>query len=205
MLLENIKYFMDGYEAMPACPNINSFHFPKDNPFINSSNERAINFKCKFKRSIDTLDLLKVNEINNGTISEASWGETSGLYPSSYNKFNPEKWDIEKTNELLKARAAIDYISKNRNSHLRKSFPRVNDVLEKRLALFHLTENFPEVDIEIKNNSKVKWFYLGSTRNAIHTGLNSTQKIVKVYGPFYNVGGGDVKVGDTYLIFYEAK
>jgi len=31
------------------------------------------------------------------------------------------------------------------------------------------------------------------------------ETIVKSYGPFYNIGGGDVKKGATYIIFYSAE
>jgi hypothetical protein len=51
----------------------------------------------------------------------------------------------------------------------------------------------------------VKFFYLGTTQNAKHTGISSKywdQKIVKSYGPFFNNGGGDVPKGNVYINFY---
>lgn len=137
--------------------------------------------------------------------SYVSFGETEGLYPQKEPLYDPSKWNVEKTKELLKCRAAIHLVG-SRGETVRKNWPSNVDNFLKRLLPYHLTINFPSVDNEIKNDTGVKWFYLSPEINAIHTGINrEKQEIVKAYGPFYNVGGGDVKRGDVYVIFYRIK
>ena len=75
------------------------------------------------------------------------------------------------------------------------------------LATYHLKANFPGVDPEIKNNLNVQFFYFSPDKNATHPGISSkfyNQKIVKTYGPFFNIGGGDVPRGPVYILFYSA-
>jgi len=75
------------------------------------------------------------------------------------------------------------------------------------LAAYHLTDNFPEVDDVIANDEEVKYFYLSPQKNVKTPSINSDfydQKCVKTYGPFYNVGGGDVLKGVVYIHFYKA-
>lgn len=92
------------------------------------------------------------------TLSEVSWGETSGIYPSEKNKFNPEKWDSEKTCELLKARKAIHEVAM-RGKRVHKGKPDPKDKIDQKLKPYHLIDNFPSLDKEIKDKN-VKWFYL---------------------------------------------
>lgn len=147
---------------------------------------------------------------SSGTVSKSAWGETQGLYPTadgknSSGKYQPKNWDYDNSNELLKARAAINTVA-DRNSHLRKDSPGSGSI-EKTLSVWSMTENFPTTDIEILNDKDVKYFYLSSDPNAKHTGLNYTTNdvtMVKSYGPFYNNGGGDVDAGPTYILFYKA-
>jgi hypothetical protein len=167
---------------------------------------------------------------NQGTLSEASWGETCGIYPLSQNitspllppalrslfwdyvafgissptkdnLYDPNKWDKVKTCELLKARAGIELVS-TRNTVVRKARPS-NGNLEKILKPYHYIENFPLVDTEISDNS-VKWFYISkdADKPAVHPWVTGTV-MVKSYGPFYNVGGGDVPRGNVYIHFYK--
>jgi hypothetical protein len=164
--------------------------------------------------------IIPVTERNKKNISTSSWGETSGLYPVKISKdklgknvslkksdlFNPNKWDPELLQQLLKARAAINLVA-TRTSALHNAKPNLNDPIEKLLAAYHLTDNFPSVDLEIKNDSEVKFFYLSSDKNIKTPSISSKywdQKTVKTYGPFYSIGGGDAGTGEIYLIFYKA-
>lgn len=139
-----------------------------------------------------------------GTLSEVSWGETSGLYPSDQNKYQPEKWDPAKTCELLKMRGAIHAVGQ-RGQSVHKSKPKAGDAIEQKLKVYHLTENFPALDSEI-SDTEVKWFYLSPQSDGpeVHPGTTGTTR-VKGYGSFYNIGGGDVKKGDCYVHFYKLK
>lgn len=139
-----------------------------------------------------------------GTLSEVSWGETSGLYPSEQNKYQPAKWDPAKTCELLKLRGAVHAVG-GRGQSVHKGKPKAGDKIEQMLKVYHLTENFPALDSEI-SDTEVKWFYLSSdaTTPEVHPGTTGTMK-VKTYGGFHNVGGGDVKKGDVWVHFYKLK
>ena len=138
-----------------------------------------------------------------GSVSDVSWGETAGLYPTAGgNLYNPSRWDQGLVGELLKARAAIHLVGNERNPKVHRSMPSRN-ALEQKLAAYHYTENFPAVDPEIASDEAVKYFYLSADPNAKHTGITGGIK-VKHYGPFHNVGGGDAGGSSIYLIFYKA-
>jgi hypothetical protein len=139
-----------------------------------------------------------------GTLSEVSWGETSGLYPSDQNKYDPSKWDAAKTCELLKTRGAVHAIG-DRGQRVHRASPRASDPVEQKLKVYHLIENFPALDSEI-SDTEVKWFYLSpyADKPEVHPGTTGTMR-VKSYGSFHNVGGGDVKKGDVYIHFYKLK
>jgi len=153
------------------------------------------------------------NSNNKHKLSKISWGETSGIYPMKNpedpnNKklcYNPTNWDEQKTEELLKARAAIHLIGTQRNSTVHKNDCDINDALIKKLATYHLTSNFPEVDEKILNDKDVKYFFLSPEPKVATPSLASDgQECVMSYGPFYNVGGGDVEAGPIYIHFYKA-
>ncbi len=133
------------------------------------------------------------------TLSEVSWGETSGLYPSSLHLYKPDLWDPAKLFELLKARAALTDVA-IRNSHVRKAKPGPGHI-DQLMRPYHSIENFPAKDPEITED--VKWFYLSAQPHApvSHPGTTGTS-IAKSYGPFFNTGGGDAEHGDCYLHFY---
>jgi hypothetical protein len=132
-------------------------------------------------------------------LSEVSWGETSGLYPTSLHLYQPDLWDHTKLFDLLKARAAITDVA-TRNSHVRRAKPGPGRI-EQMMRPYHCIENFPAKDPEI--DERVKWFYLSAFPNAPlgHPGTTGTV-IAKSYGPFYNIGGGDAGRGDCWLHFY---
>jgi RHS repeat-associated protein len=153
-----------------------------------------------------------VTDKNKKSISNVSWGETSGLYPTKTmeptekEKYTPALWDPEKVKQLLAARAAIDFIYNNRNSFAHTSKMNFKDYFNRLLAPYHLKDNFPEVDAAIKNDASVKFFYLSSDKDAKTPAISAKfwdQKIVKTYGPFYNIGGGDAKGHSMYIIFYK--
>ncbi len=135
------------------------------------------------------------------TLSEVSWGETSGIYPTRENLYKPDRWDQEKMCELLRARAAVDDVAK-RNSHVRKAKPGSGNI-ERMMRPYHCIENFPAPDKEI--DVEVKWFYLSSfpDKPITHPGASQEMVIAKTYGPFHNTGGGDVARGDVWLHFYK--
>ena len=137
-----------------------------------------------------------------GTLSEVSWGETSGLYPASTDKYNPAKWDADKLCELMKMRGAVHAVG-GRGESVHHGKPKAGDKIEQMLKKYHLVENFPALDSEVAD-AGVKWFYLSSKSDgpAVHPGTTGTTR-VKGYGPFWNVGGGDVKTGDTWVHFYK--
>jgi hypothetical protein len=137
-----------------------------------------------------------------GTLSEVSWGETSGLYPTKDNKYEPEKWDGAKTCELLSARGAVHAIGQ-RGEKVHKAKPG-KDPVEQKLKPYHFIENFPTLDSEI-SDATVKWFYLSNKASMDVHPTMSTLVSVKKYGPFYNNGGGDVAKGNTYIHFYKKK
>jgi hypothetical protein len=139
-----------------------------------------------------------------GTLSEVSWGETSGLYPTKDNKYQPEKWDAAKTCELLKARGAVHAVGQ-RGESVHTGTPKASEPLEQKLKIYHFVENFPSLDSEIADVG-VKWFYLSPQpdKPEVHPATTGTER-VKSYGSFYNIGGGDVKRGDTYIHFYRLK
>ena len=134
------------------------------------------------------------------TLSEVSWGETEGLYPSKTNLYQPDKWDPASLCKLLAARSALTDVA-TRNGKVRKATPGSSNI-ERLLRPYHCVENFPRLDPEI--DDEVNWFYLSQAAGTpvSHPGTTGT-KLVKSYGPFYNIGGGDVKRGDCYLLFYK--
>ncbi|HYH79031.1 MAG TPA: DUF4157 domain-containing protein [Longimicrobium sp.] len=137
-----------------------------------------------------------------GTLSKVSWGETSGLYPGATDKYSPDKWDTARLCELMKMRAGVHAVG-DRGQSVHRSSPREGDKIEQMLKRYHLVENFPALDAEVAD-AGVKWFYLSSKADgpAVHPGTTGTIR-VKGYGPFHNVGGGDVKAGDTWVHFYK--
>ena len=133
------------------------------------------------------------------TLSEVSWGETSGIYPSSLYLYQPDRWDPAKLFDLLKARAAVTNVA-TRNHDVRRAKPGAGNI-DQLMRPYHCTENFPARDAEI--DERVKWFFLSSdARSPIsHPGTSGTE-IARSYGPFFNNGGGDADRGDCYLHFY---
>ena len=131
-----------------------------------------------------------------------SWGETSGLYPTKDNKYEPEKWDAARTCDLLGARGAVHAVGQ-RGEKVHKAQPG-KDPVEQKLKPYHYVENFPALDAEI-NDAKVNWFYLSKKSSLDTHPTMSSLSSVKKYGPFYNNGGGDVPRGDVYIHFYRQK
>jgi len=70
------------------------------------------------------------------------------------------------------------------------------------LKPYHFIENFLSLEPEIAR-SEVKFFYLSGQSGAQPHPTMSTLVWVKKYGPFFNVGGGDVTKGDVYIHFYK--
>jgi hypothetical protein len=137
--------------------------------------------------------------VGTGTLSDVSWGETAGLYPSKENRYQPDKWDAAKTCELLAARGAVDIVG-GRGERVQRAQPG-EGAIEQKLKPYHLKENFPPASAEIAD-LRVKWFYLSNSINVpVHPGARNSE-LVKTYGSFYNNGGGDVPAGATYIHFY---
>ena len=139
-----------------------------------------------------------------GTVSNTSWGETSGLYPTSVGTasilYDPAKWNCTTLYELLKCRGAIHAVCQ-RGQSCKSSSPPAKDEFVQKIKKYHYTVNFPALDPEIADE-EVKWLFLSPKVDASHPGITGGVK-VKSYGPFWNVGGGDVKIGLTYVHFYK--
>jgi hypothetical protein len=133
------------------------------------------------------------------TLSEVSWGETSSIYPTAAHLYRPDQWDQGKLGDLLKARAAVTDVA-TRNSDVRRASPSAGRI-DQLMRPYHCIENFPKLDPEIDRT--VKWFFLSANAAtpAAHPKTTGT-KLVKSYGPFHNVGGGDVTTSTVYLLFY---
>jgi hypothetical protein len=188
-----------------SSPNIFKTQSPYFLPF--QSPVMTAQCNCQENKPIFKLKEPVVNNTNSSKISQVSWGETKGMYPTKDNLYNPAKWDSDKTLELLKCRAAFHLVVTRGEKH-HTGLPNLNNNIEARLAPYHLTSNFPEVDSEIKDEG-VKWFFLASKAGAKHTALNDTQVLVKSYGPLWSNGGGDnadtKAPGYYYWMFYKAK
>jgi hypothetical protein len=141
--------------------------------------------------------------VDKGTVNRISWGETSGLYPTSGagSLYKPDQWDQAKLCDLLRARRAVAEVG-TRNKAVHSASPG-SGAIEQMLKKYHFNENFPALDTEIED-AGVKWFFLSSssTGPAAHPGATGSM-IAKTYGSFYNTGGGDVKKGDTWIHFYK--
>jgi len=133
------------------------------------------------------------------TLSEVSWGETSGIYPSSANLYRPDRWDPSKLGDLLRARAAVTNVA-TRNPDVRRAKPGPGHI-DQLMRPYHCTENFPARDHAI--DDEVRWFYLSSNPRTPSSHPGTSQTVIAIsYGPFFNIGGGDVEHGDCYLHFY---
>ena len=193
-------------------PSLSPYTYCADNP-IKLVDPNGEEFGDPPPTDGDPPKIIKATESNKSHISKVSWGETSGIYPTSNvdnpsqaDIYNPNNWDSDKLTELLKARAAIHLIGNKRNSNVNKSACRMQGI-EKMLASYHLTDNFPDVDDEIANDEMVRYFYLSPEESVETPSINSNyykQECVKTYGPFYNIGGGDVPKGRVYIHFYKA-
>jgi hypothetical protein len=141
--------------------------------------------------------------VDKGTVNRISWGETSGLYPttSGTNLYKPDLWDQAKLCELLRARRAVAEVG-TRNKSVHSASPG-SGAIDQMLKKYHFNENFPTLDTEIAD-AGVKWFYLSGKADspAAHPGATGSV-MVKSYGSFHNTGGGDVKKGNAWIHFYK--
>lgn len=146
--------------------------------------------------------------VDKGTLSTVSWGETSGLYPTSSGGasvlYDPTKWDAAKLCNILAMRNAMDAVG-SRGEKVHRASPKKGDAVEQKLAKYHYQENFQPAP-EVTGDATVKWFYLSNkaTEPASHPALSGSVKVAS-YGSFYNTGGGDVPKGDTWVHFYKLK
>ncbi len=150
-------------------------------------------------------------------ISEISWGESSGVYPTENTEnpsvndiYHPSEWNPVSSEELQLARAAMDLIGTERNPDVQRDTPDPNNPYENFLAEnYHDRSKFPEVDPAIKNNPNVDFYQLPIDPNATHPGISPEwgwdQSIVKSYGPFWSVGDPrkGIPPGPIYINFYE--
>jgi hypothetical protein len=154
------------------------------------------------QRSVDETKTIECPIVDEGIVSRVSWGETSGIYPSENDKYDPSKWDKGILCQLLTCRSAVHEVAK-RGETVHKALPGSGKV-EQMLKKYHFVENFPSADPEIAD-AEVKWFYLSNKASlSIHPTMR-TLVSVKSYGPFYNNGGGDVPKGTVYIHFYKKK
>jgi hypothetical protein len=139
-----------------------------------------------------------------GTLSQVSWGETGGLYPTDKagSLYNPAKWDAAKVCDILTMRAGVHLVG-GRGQSVHKASPPAGDAFAQSIKKYHFVENFPSADAAVAD-TEVKWFYLSNAADtpASHPSVPASTK-VKSYGSFYNVGGGDVPKGATWVHFYK--
>lgn len=156
-------------------------------------------------------NIIPYTDDKQGNISTVSFGETGGLYPTpgaqNTGLFEPKTWDEELTTQLLKCHAAVNLVA-TRGESYKTALPDLSNKTERMLTAYHLKDNFPAVDPVIKADPSVRFFYLSPDKDAKHAGIdyaNWDVKMVQAYGPFYNIGGGDVPKGATYVLFYSVK
>jgi hypothetical protein len=133
------------------------------------------------------------------TLSDASWGETAGIYPARENLDRPDRWDPIKLADLLRARAALADVAV-RNRELRRAHPGPG-AADQLLRPYHCIENFPARDHVI--DDEVRWFHVSASPRTPVSHPAAAQTVIAVtYGPFYNRGSGDAEQGQCYLHFY---
>ncbi|MDB4950665.1 MAG: hypothetical protein JWM27_3314 [Gemmatimonadetes bacterium] len=139
-----------------------------------------------------------------GTLSKVSWGETGGLYPitKEADVYKQGSWDASKVCEILRMRAAVHEVA-TRGQKTKSSSPPSGDKFAQSVKKYHFVENFPSVDATVAV-AEVKWFYLSNdaTTPASHPSVPGSTR-VQSYGSFFNVGGGDVPKGATWVHFYK--
>lgn len=161
----------------------------------------SIDLNNKFPKSF-----LFLSTEQKGTVSNVSWGETSSIRPTGKNLNQPDKWDPDKTYELLQARAAIHEVAK-RGESVRRAKPDEKKEFDRKTMPYHYVENFPETDPEIAD-SRVKWFYLSNKKDEPKHHPSPQAEKVKTYGPFYQTYNGtppDPQIGPVWIHFYRLK
>jgi RHS repeat-associated protein len=139
--------------------------------------------------------------------ASAAFGETGGIYPQlkpgASNVYNPSDWDPGSAQELQEARAWIaDVRERNKiTGFLDKS--RTTNAVERTIW----TKCYEAAEKAARKNlpSDVRHFFLrqeGEGRQKPDWARNMTP--YKTFGPFKNIGGGDVPTGDkTFIDFYK--
>ncbi|WP_374634194.1 peptidoglycan-binding protein [Ferrovibrio sp.] len=142
----------------------------------------------------------------------ATYGETRGLYPkakadSKKNIYNPNSWDEKSSNELQTARAWVAVVSERNNVINRIQSPTVEkDKIEQKAWEDSLSAAQKSEALAVPED--VEFFFIrqekvGKQRPGF---LPTDQQPYKSFGPFRNVGGGDVPKGDaTYIDFYQRR
>ncbi len=139
--------------------------------------------------------------------AETVYGETSSLYPQTdkkgSNPYNSKNWNSDSYDELQAARTAISVISERNNHTQKKDGSSATNPIEKRawddsVDAANNAENFSlptstrHFFIRQKDIGRQKPWWAGN------------KKPYKSYGPFINVGGGDVPRGNqTYIDIYD--
>jgi RHS repeat-associated protein len=150
---------------------------------------------------VNRVDFLGLTDIG----AEAAYGETAGLFPQlvqGNNVYNPRIWDSSSYAELQLARQWIADV-RERNAYTNRARPRnLRNPIEQRIwqdcqRAAEAAENF-----DLPND--VKHFFLRQDGVGRQTpAWASNTRPYRSFGPFINVGGGDVPKGSaTYIDFY---
>jgi RHS repeat-associated protein len=138
--------------------------------------------------------------------AQAAYGETSGLYPQlipgAKGIYNPNNWDPDSFANLQGARKYIADV-RERNQDTRLAKPSGNNPIEQR-AWKDCQDAAKEAENwNLPNN--VKHFFL--RQNGVgpqKPGWAGNNNPYATFGPFVNVGGGDVPSGSAvYIDFYQ--
>jgi hypothetical protein len=134
------------------------------------------------------------------------YGETAGLYPKKKNlkgsTYDPRNWDADSEKQLREARQIIAEVQ-SRNDVIKKSSPTGDNPIEQRQW-----KNAQDAATAAGNTSPKEvgkmWMLQKNVGPQKPPASWNDWTLYKRYGPFENVGGGDVPRGhETYIEFYQ--
>lgn len=140
--------------------------------------------------------------------AQAAYGETAGLYPQQKVKgkiYNSKTWDSKSYKQLQNARSDIADI-RERNDNMNSDEPKGNNSIEQRAwkDCKDAADKAEKFDLP----SDVTNFYIRQEgigpQKPTKKQWGDFGPAIKSFGPFINVGGGDVPNGTkTYIDIYQ--
>ena len=140
-----------------------------------------------------------------GAAMQAIYGETAGLYPQLTLGTNPHRssnWNAISLKQLQTARSWIAEVQ-SRNHNVKYARPSSNDPIEQQVWHLSLIAALEagELSPETVRHFFIRQEGVGPQTPSWAAGDTSYRS----FGPFINVGGGDVPVGPaTYIDFYQS-